>query len=342
MRAGLSGKRSMTKTANKDYRQEKMRKKQDAIVISQTELAAGIYDLQLSAPQIAEQAQAGQFVNVYCADNSRLLPRPISLAGIDRGKGEIRLIYRVSGAGTEEFSRLQAGDAVEVLGPLGNGFSVKENLAEQTRKQVFLIGGGIGIPPLLETAKALTAEKKAGCNITAEKKAGCSMTVTAVLGYRDRNTFLADEFEAVCDRVLVASEDGSVGARGTVLDAMREAGVIPQKGQDTKSGITQAKEDSKQSIPQKKENEEKKPAGAAETEPVWFACGPTPMLRALKTCAAENGIACWLSLEERMACGVGACLACVCQTAEKDEHSQVKNRRVCKDGPVFRAEEIVL
>ena len=270
-----------------------MRKKLQAAVLSQKELIPGIFDLKLSAPAIAEEAQAGQFVNVYCADKSRLLPRPISLAGIDPEKGEIRLVYRVSGAGTEEFSRLQEGGSVELLGPIGNGFPLKE-----AGRQVFLIGGGIGIPPLLETAKALKAP------------AMCALTVTAVLGYRDSQTFLADEFAEVCDSVLIATEDGSVGTRGTVLDAIREY--------------------------------EKKEAHGDPADIVWFACGPTPMLRALKTFAAENGIACWLSLEERMACGVGACLACVCRTAEKDEHSQVKNRRVCKDGPVFRAEEITL
>ena len=287
-----------------------MRRKQDTFVISQAELSAGIYDLKLSAPEIASEAQSGQFVNVYCADKSRLLPRPISLAGIDPEKGEIRLIYRVSGAGTEEFSRLQPGDTVEVLGPLGNGFPVIEVMdSPGNGKHVFLIGGGIGIPPLLETAKALK-------NIPEVS----GLRITAVLGYRDSSTFLSEEFEAVCDRVLIASEDGSAGTKGTVLDAMREAGVIPQRKQDT----------------------EKSPLQAAEGETIWFACGPTPMLRALKASAEENKISCWLSLEERMACGVGACLACVCRTAEKDEHSQVNNRRVCKDGPVFRAEEIEL
>ena len=283
-----------------------MRKKQQAIVLSQDELAAGIFDLRLSAPEIAAEAHAGQFVNVYCADKSRLLPRPISLAGIDPEGGEIRLVYRVSGAGTEEFSRLSAGSRTELLGPLGNGFPTEEALRA---KQVFLIGGGIGIPPLLQTAAEL---KKAA----AKAETADGMTVTAVLGYRDSHTFLAQEFAEVCGRVLIASEDGSVGTRGTVLDALREAGEIPVSKSEEKADPVPAR--------------------------VWFACGPTPMLRALKASAGENDIPCWLSLEERMACGVGACLACVCKTAEIDEHSQVKNRRVCKDGPVFRAEEIVL
>ena len=133
------------------------------------------------------------------------------------------------------------------------------------------------------------------------------------MGYRDNETFLSDEFAAVCDRVVIATEDGSAGTRGTVLDAIREqlSGAV-----DTGDGSG-------------------RPA-------VVFACGPGPMLRALKDWAEKQQADCWISLEERMACGIGACLACVCRTKETDTHSRVKNRRICKDGPVFRAEEIDL
>ena len=275
-----------------------MRSKQQAEVIRQRELAAGIFDLLLKAPDVAAQARAGQFVDLYCADKSRLLPRPISLAGVEKESGQIRLVYRISGAGTEEFSRLQAGDPIALLGPLGNGFP----LEEAAGKQVLLLGGGIGIPPLLQTAKALRQMKEASLH---------PAEITAVLGYRDADTFLADEFAAVCDRVLLATEDGSIGTMGTVLDALtadRAAG----------SGKT------------------------AVPDALIFSCGPTPMLRAVKAYAEKEAIPCLVSLEERMACGIGACLACVCRTAEIDGHSQVKNRRVCKDGPVFRAEEVVL
>ena len=114
--------------------------------------------------------------------------------------------------------------------------------------------------------------------------------------------FLKDEFEKT-GSVFAATEDGSFGTKGNVLDAIRENGL---KGD------------------------------------VIFACGPTPMLRALKNWAAQEGIECYLSLEERMACGIGACLACVCQSKEVDEHSHVHNKRICKEGPVFRAEEVEL
>ena len=293
-----------------------MKKKIRAAVAAQNRIAEGICDLRLTAPEIVRDARAGQFVDLYCDDKSRLLPRPVSLAGIDPESGEIRLIYRISGAGTEEFSRLQAGDAIEIMGPLGDGFPTEETAG----RPVFLIGGGIGIPPLLETAKTVRREQETAAG--GNRPAGRPMLI-AVLGYRDAETFLAEEFAAVCDRVLIATEDGSAGTPGNVLDAIRK---------EYPDGIGGTAGDSS--------------ADAWETgsggNAVVFACGPAPMLRALQGWTAESGVECWISLEERMACGIGACLACICRTREIDEHSQVKNRRICKDGPVFRAEEIIL
>ena len=246
-----------------------------ARVESQVQLADGVYSMELLAPEIASTARAGQFISVYTKDKSKLLPRPISLCGIDRERGILRIVYRVAGAGTAEFSAYRAGDSVEIMGPLGNGFTLKD-------KKAILIGGGIGVPPMLELMKELSCER------------------TAVLGYRDQQLFLKDEFEA-CGPVCVATEDGSAGTKGNVLDAIREQGVEGE---------------------------------------IIYACGPTPMLRAVKAYAQETGIECYISLEERMACGIGACLACVCQSKDVDSHSHVHNKRICKDGPVFAAEEV--
>ena len=246
-----------------------------ARVESQVQLADGVYSMELLAPEIASAARAGQFISVYTKDKSKLLPRPISLCGIDRERGILRIVYRVAGAGTAEFSAYRAGDSVEIMGPLGNGFTLKD-------KKAILIGGGIGVPPMLELMKELSCER------------------TAVLGYRDQQLFLKDEFEA-CGPVCVATEDGSAGSKGNVLDAIREQGVQGE---------------------------------------IIYACGPTPMLRAVKAYAMEKGIECYISLEERMACGIGACLACVCQSKDVDSHSHVHNKRICKDGPVFAAEEV--
>ena len=245
-----------------------------AVVVRQEQIGTGIYSMWMKTEQIAEHAKAGQFVSVYCNDGSRILPRPISICEINKEEKTLRLVYRVAGKGTGEFAGMTEGEQVHVVGPLGNGFTKKE-------KKAFLIGGGIGIPPMLELAKELDCEKQ------------------IILGYRDE-LFLLDEFEKQGE-VYIATEDGSTGTKGNVLDAIRENGLDAD---------------------------------------IIYACGPTPMLRALKEYAAENNIECYISMEERMACGIGACLACVCKSKDKDEHSNVNNKRICKDGPVFLAQEV--
>ena len=250
----------------------------EEVVITKAEcLADGVYSMVLKTEVIAGKAKPGQFVSLYSGDGSRLLPRPISICEIDGTY--IRLVYRVAGKGTQGFSKLKAGDTITVQGPLGNGYDVK---APYAGKKAIIFGGGIGIPPMLELAKQLHCEKD------------------ILLGYRDNQTFLADEF-AKYGNVTIASEDGSIGVKGNVLDAVKQCGITGQ---------------------------------------VIYACGPTPMLRAIKSFALDNDIECFISLEEKMACGIGACLACVCQTKDIDDHSKVHNARVCKEGPVFNAREV--
>lgn len=241
-------------------------------------LAEGIYSMWLLAPEIAGQAVAGQFISLFCEDSDKLLPRPISLCEIDRDRGMLRIVYRVVGEGTKEFSQKREGDTIRIMGPLGNGFPLE-------KKKAVLIAGGIGIPPMLQLAKELSGE------------------VTVVVGYRDNRTFLRRELEEAADRVLIATEDGSVGVRGNVIDALGAEGVDGE---------------------------------------VIYSCGPLPMLRGVKRWGEEKNIPAWLSLEEKMACGIGACLACVCQSTEVDSHSHVHNKRICKDGPVFLSTEIEL
>lgn len=256
------------------------RYKEQAVVVSQERLAEGIYSMWMQAENMAGEASSGQFVSVYTKDSSKLLPRPISICEIDKEQGRLRLVYRVTGAGTgtEQFSKLCTGDTLDVLGPLGNGFPIEKT--DRTKK-AFLIGGGIGIPPVLELAKSLSCEK------------------LIVAGYKDE-LFLADELKEQ-GTFYAATEDASAGTKGNVLDAIRE--------------------------------------NQLEADMI-YACGPTPMLRALKQYAAEQNIPCYVSMEEHMACGIGACLACTCKSAEKDSHSNVNNKRVCKDGPVFLASEV--
>lgn len=246
-------------------------------VISQETLSDGVYSMWLSVGDMALEAKPGQFISVYSNDKSRVLPRPISICEVDKKKGSLRIVYRVVGAGTNEFSKLSAGDDVRIMGPLGNGFFMKD-------KKAILVAGGIGIPPMLELAKQLDCEK------------------TIVVGYRDAQTFLSEELSKY-GKVVIATEDGSVGTKGNVLDAIEAEGV---------SGD------------------------------VIYSCGPIPMLRALKNYAAQKDIECQISLEEKMACGIGACLACVCKSKEVDHHTHVHNKRICKDGPVFYAGEVEL
>lgn len=253
------------------------KKKVTATVYEQTELATDIYDMWIDT-DLAFQAKPGQFISVYPHNASTLLPRPISICEVDRVNKRLRIVYRIAGKGTKEFSTYYSGKHIHILGTLGNGFPVEEAKG----KKVFLMGGGIGIPPMLQLAKEMDAEKQ------------------IVVGYRDKDLFLKEDLEKY-GTVYVATEDGSVGTKGNVMDAIRE--------------------------------------NALEAD-VIFACGPMPMLRAIKKYAEEKNIPAYISLEERMACGVGACLGCVCKTKEKDHHSHVNNARICTDGPVFEAKEV--
>ena len=268
------------------------RKKCPAEILHRYRLATDIYGLLLRT-DAAVTAVPGQFVSLYCKDQTKLLPRPISICEINREGRTLHLIYRVtgSGTGTESISWLRIGDHIELLGPLGNGFT-------QEGKRPLLIGGGIGIPPMLEQAKAL-ANKSSACGIRRDYP---TEEVSVVLGYRTNELFLKEDFEEYA-KIYVATDDGTAGTKGTVIDAIRANGIEAD---------------------------------------VIYACGPKPMLRAVKAYAQENDILCYVSMEERMACGVGACLGCVCQTTGVDGHSQVHNARVCKDGPVFLAQEVEL
>lgn len=257
-----------------------MREKELAKVISQEMIAADIFSMWIET-KAAKTAAPGQFISVYTSDGSKLLPRPISICEIDSEASRLRIVYRVTGenTGTEQFSKLTAGDTISLIGPLGNGFP----LDKAAGKRAFLMGGGIGVPPILELAKQLSCAEK-----------------QIVVGYRNDQTFLREQFEEN-GKLYISTEDGSVGTKGNVMNAISENGLEAD---------------------------------------IIYACGPTPMLRAIKNYAEERGIECYISLEERMACGIGACLACTCKSKEKDHHTNVHNKRICKDGPVFLSTEV--
>ncbi len=251
-----------------------------AEITCQEEISADIFSMWIKTENIAKNAVPGQFVSLYSSDGSSILPRPISICEVSDDRCSLRLVYRVAGKGTREFSFLKNKDAIKVLGPLGNGYTLKDSSA-------MLIAGGIGVPPIVELAKQL-------------HKKGVK-DIKAVVGYRSE-LFLKEELEKYCS-VYVATEDGSSGVKGNVMDAIREHGL------------------------------------SADT---IYACGPKPMLKAVSDFAEQTGTEAQISLEGRMACGIGACLACVCKSKETDEHSNVKNKRICADGPVFDSREVEL
>lgn len=257
------------------------KRKETARVYRQDEIAEEIYDMWIET-SLAEQAHPGQFISIYPKDKATLLPRPISICETDREKGRLRIVYRVAGAGTTEFSHYHTGDDITILGTLGNGYDP----AQADGKRVFLMGGGIGIPPMLQLAKELHTRAQAE-------------RICAVLGYRN-TLFLQEDIRKYAE-VYIATEDGSTGSKGTVMDAVADNRL---------------------------------------TADIIFACGPMPMLRAVKKFAEDNHMEAYISLEERMACGVGACLGCVVKTKEIDSHSHVHNARICTDGPVYDAKEV--
>ena len=307
------------------------KKKISAEVIAQSLLAEGVMDLRLRC-SLAEDACPGQFVGIYPKNKATLLPRPISICDFDADEQTLRIVYRIAGSGTAEFSLYQAGDSVDVLGVLGNGFP----LEKAAGKRALIIGGGIGVPPLLGLAKALNGGNSpengnsaahesttaGAANNTSSDGAHIDATINTalgvphidaansaapseihlVMGYRDSENFLSEEFKQY-GNLHIATEDGSVGTKGNVIDACKAENI---------------------------------------TADVIYACGPMPMLRGVKAYAEEIGAKAYLSLEERMACGVGACLGCICKTKNVDEHSHVKNARICTDGPVFDADELDL
>ena len=253
--------------------------KEKAKVISQEEIAKDIFSIWMKTG-IAKEAKAGQFISLFTNDGSKLLPRPISICEIYKLAGLLRIVYRVTGedTGTKQFSLLKRGDSVEVMGPLGNGFPI----IDEEDKEILLIGGGIGIPPLLQLAKEF-------------KRAD----VRLAMGYRDV-VFLKEDFEE-SGNLIVATEDGSVGIQGNVMDLITWHFKRPD---------------------------------------VIYACGPTPMLRALKKYASRYSIPLYVSMEEKMACGIGACLACVCKSSHREEQDNLNRMKICKDGPVFLASEV--
>lgn len=247
-------------------------------IISKKETSGDMFDLTLSCKDISELACAGKFVHISVP--GFFLRRPISICDIDKDKGTIRIVFQIRGKGTEALSKFNAGEKLDMMGPLGNGF----RLLDKSKKAV-VIGGGIGTPPMLAAAKHY------------------GENATAISGFRTKDlVILQDDFKAVCKKTILCTDDGTAGEKGFVTDALVKC------------------------------IEEEKPD-------IIYACGPVVMLKAVSEIAEENKIRCQISLEERMACGVGACLGCA---VKMKLNGREFYGHVCKNGPVFNSEEVVL
>ncbi|MCL2044980.1 MAG: dihydroorotate dehydrogenase electron transfer subunit [Oscillospiraceae bacterium] len=242
-------------------------------IIENTKIAESIYQMKVRNSPLAKLARPGQFANIKCGEE-RLLRRPISISSIKND--EITFIFETKGEGTKYLSERKIGETLDILAPLGNGFTLPES-------PFIVVGGGIGVPPLLYAAQAAKGE------------------ATAILGFRDKSRIIfSEEFSSICNNVLITTDDGSGGIKGNVLAPLEDL-LMEEKYEAV------------------------------------LACGPLPMLKAISKLAMDRGVAVQLSLEERMACGVGACVVCACATIVNGIESM---SRVCKDGPVFPAEQI--
>lgn len=248
-------------------------------IVSKRELSSMVYELVLQGDLVQSFHTSGQFIHIKAPRNDLILRRPISLANIDHASNTCSIVLRSVGQGTQSIIESKVGDFLDVIGPLGNGFPID---SIQENDQVLLMGGGIGVPPLLECAKQL-------------KERGASCTI--VLGFLSKEAvFYEEEFKQYGD-VYISTDDGSYLTHGnvkTILDTLNQefAGI--------------------------------------------YACGPKGLVRMVNQVYEKHPQA-YISLEERMACGVGACAGCTVN--RKDG---LGNLKVCSDGPVFRTGEVIV
>ena len=245
-----------------------------AIIIKNEKIAENIHAVTFDMGEPVK-VRAGQFGNISVG-GTHLLRRPIAVC---KAEGNlVTFCYQIKGEGTQKLKTMEAGTKVNVLMPLGNGFFV-----EDTESKVALVGGGVGVFPLISVLREYGKTKE----------------ISAYIGYRNKGAVCGvEEFEKAAKFVAV-TDDGSYGEKMNAVQAFEA---------DLKAG---------------------------NSPDVVLACGPTPMLKALKAVTEKEGLTCYVSLEERMGCGIGACLVCVCDLTNGAK------ARVCKDGPVFLADEVV-
>jgi len=244
-------------------------------VVYREKLSDEAFNMTVLSKRLALQAKAGQFVHIKCG-HSRPLRRPVSISNVSGYA--IDLVVQVKGAGTSWLKERKPGSKIDVIGPLGNGFTLPQG-------DIILVGGGIGVAPLLFAAYEAVGK------------------VTAVLGFKAaKKIILKGAFEDACDEVIITTDDGSAGFHGSTVSAVEE--LLKQRG--TSCNV--------------------------------LSCGPYSMLKALYYACKKYDAALQVSLEEKMGCGVGACLVCACET---NVDGQARMSRACVEGPVFFAEDVV-
>ncbi len=249
-------------------------------------IAQDIVRIRAVSEYIASSAVPGQFINVNIPGQGEfMLRRPFSISGVDGRDNTFEFAFKVRGKGTRILSAVKPGDMLDIMGPLGNGFTVGDEL-----KKVAVIGGGLGIFPLLFLLDRI------GTN-------SCRCCRKVFAGYRNKQSmFCRDELTAKCEELMITTEDGSYATAGLVTCSLEQS-------------LTSEKYD------------------------MIFTCGPAPMLKEICRIAANKGIGCQVCMEERMGCGIGACLVCACKT--NDTELGWRYSHVCKDGPVFNSTDLI-
>ena len=246
-----------------------------ATVVKNEKIAENVYEITFDVGEDVK-IRAGQFGNISVG-GAHLLRRPIAICKSE--KNLVSFCYQIKGEGTQKLKTLGAGTQLNVLLPLGNGF-----FAEENERKIALVGGGVGVFPLISVLREYGAEKE----------------ISAYIGYRNQGAVCGVEEFDKAKKFVAVTDDGSYGEKMNAVQAFARA---------LQSG---------------------------ERPDVVFACGPTPMLKALKSLVEKEDLPCYVSLEERMGCGIGACVVCVCDLTNG------KKARVCKDGPVFNVNEVTL
>ncbi|OOB78734.1 MAG: oxidoreductase [Epulopiscium sp. Nuni2H_MBin003] len=237
------------------------------MIIENKAIATNVYKMVITDNDIVKSADIGKFINIYTKNPATLLPRPISISEIS--DTSLTIVYQVVGTGTAEFAKYKVGDMIKVSPAIGNGFKIANVNTH------ILVGGGIGVAPLVELAKRIEGKK------------------IAILGFRDE-PFLVDRLEELGVEVHVATDTGQAGFKGNAVQLIKS---------------------------EKIEGD------------YYYACGPKPMLKALSEHCKQINKPVQISMEERMGCGYGVCVGCVCKV-------NGYNKKVCTDGPVFLGNEV--